>query len=110
MYKVSRPEISETETRPETFETETRKMGIETSLETETKSQDSITGCQPCSFPANLGLFFVKLRVFLDLRVAFFGLVLIEICLFFGLVLYRFLFCGLLFFKFYGTFAVSMYC
>ena len=41
----SRPVAFETETKPETFQTEaeTRKMGLETSLETETKSRDSIT-------------------------------------------------------------------
>ena len=53
--------------------------------------------CQPCGFPANLGLFFVDLRVFWRLA----G------CLFFGLVFCRFLFCGLLFFKSYGTFALQ---
>ena len=37
-------------------------------------------------------------------------LVSIEICLFFGLFFHRFLFCGLLFFIFYGTFAVLIYC
>jgi len=40
-----RPKSFETETRPETFETETPKNGsLETRLETETKSRDSITG------------------------------------------------------------------
>jgi len=43
--------------------------------------------CQHCGFPANLGLFFVELRVFLKTcRLLVFGLVLFEICLFFGLV------------------------
>jgi len=43
--------------------------------------------CQPCGFPANLGLFFVELRVFLmNCGLLVFRLVLIEICLFFGLV------------------------
>jgi len=32
----------ETETRPETFKTDTSKTGLETHLETETKSRDSI--------------------------------------------------------------------
>jgi len=60
--------------------------------------------CQPCGFPANLGLFFVELRVFLKTcGLLVFGLVLVEICLFFGLVFCRFQFCRLLFFKFYGT-------
>jgi len=38
-----RPKSFETETRPETFETETPKTGLETRLDTETKSRDSIT-------------------------------------------------------------------
>jgi len=45
--KSSRPRPksfeTETKTRPETFETETSKTGLETRLETATKSRDSIT-------------------------------------------------------------------
>jgi len=41
--------------------------------------------CQPCPFPANLGLFFLELRVFLKTcGLLAFGLVLIEIFLFFA--------------------------
>ena len=55
--------------------------------------------CQLCGFPANLGLLFCGVAgcfglVFL--RVVF-GLILIEMCLFFWFVFYWFLFCGLLF-------------
>ena len=39
-----RPTSFDTETGPENFETETSKIGLETRLETETKSRDSITG------------------------------------------------------------------
>ena len=39
-----------------------------------------------------------------------FGVLLIEICLFFGLVFCRFLFWDCFLFKFCGTFAVSIYC
>jgi len=59
--------------------------------------------CQPCGFPANLGLFLWICGFFEDLRVACFGAFLIKI----GLLL-RIFVCGLL--KFYGTFAVSIYC
>jgi len=62
-------------------------------------------------FPRNWTCFFVELRVFLKAcGLLVFGLVVNEICLLFGLVFCRFLFCGLLFFKFYGTFALSIYC
>ena len=56
--------------------------------------------CQPCGFPTNLGLFYCGFAL-----ETFGFLVLIKICLFF----YKFLFCGVLFFKFDGTFAVSIY-
>jgi len=60
--------------------------------------------CQPCGFPANLGLFFCGFAVFFeDLRVACFGAFLIKIDFFLKIFV-----CGLL--KFYGTFAVSIYC
>jgi len=42
--KSSRPRSFETEMRPETFETETSKKCLDTRLETETMSRDSITG------------------------------------------------------------------
>jgi len=62
--------------------------------------------CQPCGFPANLGLFFVELWFFLKTwGLLVFGLVLIEICLFYA----DFCFADCFFFKCYGTFAVSMY-
>jgi len=62
-------------------------------------------------FPRIWVCFFCGFAVFWgDCGLLVFGFVLIEICLFFGLVFRRFLFCGLLFFKFYGTFAVSIYC
>jgi len=48
--------------------------------------------CQPCSFPVNLDLFFVDFLKTCGL------LVLIKICLFFGLVFCRFQFCALFFF------------
>jgi len=58
----------------------------------------------------HLDCFFCGVAVFLKTcGLLVFGLVLIEICLFFKLAVYRFLFCGLLFFKFYGTFSVSIY-
>jgi len=54
--------------------------------------------CQPWGFPANLTCFFVDLRFFLKTwALLVFGLVLIEICLFFGLAFCRFLFLRLLF-------------
>ena len=56
--------------------------------------------CQPCGFPINLGLFFWGVACFLKASgLLVFGLVVIEIFLFFGLVFCRFLFCGLFFFQ-----------
>jgi len=53
--------------------------------------------CQSCGFPA---CFFVELRIFSKAcGLLVFGLALIEICLFFGFVFCRFLFCGLFFFS-----------
>ena len=61
--------------------------------------------CQPCGFPANLGLFFCGVAgCFEDLRVACFWACLIEICLFFGLVFCRFLFFRLLLFQIFWHF------
>ena len=54
--------------------------------------------CQHCGFPANLGLFFVELRVFLKAcGLLLFRLISIDICLFFGLFFCRFMFCGFFF-------------
>jgi len=62
--------------------------------------------CQPCRFPHELGRFSVELRFFFeDLQVACFWACFNWNLLVFGLVSSR-----LLFFKFYGTFAVSIYC
>ena len=48
-------------------------------------NSDPVPPLQPCGCPANLGLFFVDLRVFLKAcGLLVFGLVLIEICLFFA--------------------------
>jgi len=55
--------------------------------------------CQPCGFPANLGLLFVDLRFLKICGFLDFGLVLIKSCSFFGLVFCKFLFCGLHFFQ-----------
>jgi len=50
-------------------------------------------------FPRVWACFFVELRFFFKTcGLLIFGLALIEICLFFGLVFCRFMFCGLLFF------------
>ena len=58
-------------------------------------------------YPAIWACFFVKLRFFLKTcGLLVFGLVLIEICFFFA----DFCFADCFFFKFYGTFAVSIYC
>ena len=59
-------------------------------------------------FPRIWACFFVDLRGFLKTCGL---LVLIKICLVFGLVFCRFLYCGLLFYKFYGYFSFSTcYC
>jgi len=56
--------------------------------------------CQPCSFPANLGLLFCGVAGFFeDLRVACFWAYLIELCLFFWACFLQISFCGLLLFK-----------
>jgi len=56
--------------------------------------------CQPCGFPANLGLLFCGIAGFLKAcGLLVLGLILIEIRLFFGVVFRRFLFCGLLCFQ-----------
>jgi len=67
--------------------------------------------CQPCSFPTNLGLFFVDLRGFLKtFRLLVFGLVLIKIYSFFGLVFCRCLqIADCFFIKFHGQFPLSIY-
>jgi len=46
IFKVSRLVAFEIETRPETFQTAIHKIGLETSILTETKSQDYITAIQ----------------------------------------------------------------
>ena len=57
--------------------------------------------CLPCGFPANLGLCFRGFAVFFKTSgLVAFGLVSIKICLFFGLIFCRFLFCGLFFSNF----------
>jgi len=63
-------------------------------------------------FPREFGLvFFCGFAGFLKAgELLVFGLVLIKICLFFGIVFCSFLYYGLLFFKFYGHFALSIYC
>jgi len=65
IFKVSRPETFETdtETRPEHSRPRLAKMGLETSLETETKSRDSITGlyrskCVACLLKPSSVLYF----------------------------------------------------
>jgi len=66
---------------------------------------------QHCGFPANLGLFFCGVAVFLKAcGLLLFRLVSIDICLFFGLFFCRFMFCGLFFLNICGTFAVSIFC
>ena len=56
-------------------------------------------------FPPIWACFFVDLLVFLKTcGLLVFGLVFTEFCSFFGLVFCRFLFCGLLCFKFDGNF------
>jgi len=59
--------------------------------------------CQPCGFPRIWGLFFVDLNAFLK-TCGLLGFA--ESCLFFADFVVRLCF----FFKFYGTFAVSIYC
>jgi len=63
-------------------------------------------------FPRIWACFFCGVAGFLKTcRLLVFGLVLIEISLFFGLVFCRFLLCGLFFFSnFYGIFTVAIYC
>jgi len=66
-----------------------------------------LQGCQPCGFPVNLGLFFCGIAFFLKTcGLLVFGLVLIEICLFFA----DFCYVDCLFFKLYGIFSVLIYC
>ena len=82
-----------------------RNNDMATNLQRFTSSCDSQMRlsqcCQPCGFPANSGLCFCGVAFFLrTCGLLVFGLVLIEICLFFGLVFRRFFFCGLLFWNF----------
>ena len=63
--------------------------------------------CQPCVFPANLGLFFSEFAVFFEsCGLLIFGLVLFKNCLFLGLFFANFLISGLLFWNCCVTFAV----